>query len=169
MRRPLVPILLLAAAAAVAALPPALIPFRLRDQHGALHTDRRFAGAPLLVGWGDRRGSDFLKQWSPLLSDSLETELRGYRLRRLDVGHLEGAPFFVKGKIKDTFRRDWPQPVLLDWEGVFAAAYACPGDSCSLLLFDRTGALSRRWTVAAPDSAALARVLAAARAAAARP
>ena len=144
-------ILLLAAQTGAEVSSSTLVPFQLKDQHEALHTEARFSGAPLVVLWGDRQGSKFMKRWSTLLADSLRMEVNGGELRRLDVAHTRGAPFFIKGRIRKAFRRDWPDPVLLDWEGIFAKAYGCPGDSCTIFLFDGQGALTRRWTVTDPD------------------
>ncbi|MBU8871561.1 MAG: hypothetical protein KOO60_11915 [Gemmatimonadales bacterium] len=143
-----------------------LVPFQIQDQHDALHTDRRFAGAALLAVWGDRKGSEFMKPWSLLLTNSLQSEIQGYRVRRLNVGHVEGAPFFVKGRIKNEFRQDWPEPILLDWSGLFDRTYDCADDSCTILLFDRRGELIRRWTVTDLEPGSLDRILEASRQAA---
>ena len=130
---------------------PTLIPFTIKDQHGAHHTERRFADSALLAVWADRRGSDFMMKWCSLLTDSLRTEIADAELRRIDLAHTKGAPFFVKGRIRDRFRRDFPDPVLLDWKGIFAKTYACAADSCTILLFDDQGKLARRWTVGDPN------------------
>ncbi len=164
--------LLLAVCLATAAAPAApatgtLIPFRLKDQHDRLLTDARFGHAALLVLWGDRKGSEAMDAWAPLLADSLAAPVDAYRLRLLQVAHGQGAPFFVKGKIKRKFAAPGRGPVLMDWDGIFARAYGCAPDSCTVLLFGADGRLRARWTEAAPDSAAVARVLAAARSAAA--
>ncbi len=143
-----------------------LIRFRIKDQHNAIHTDSRFTGAPLLTVWGDRKGATHMKYWSPSLTDSLSSELESFRLCRLDIGHVKGAPFFVKGRIKKSFRRDWQNPVLLDWKGVFAKAYECPDDSCTIMLFNRENILTKRWVVAAPDSTTMRIILEATRKAA---
>jgi len=137
-----------------------LIPFRIQDQFDHLHTHMRYGGRPLLVVWVDRAGNDFREAWTDALGDSLSTELARYRLRELEVAHVKGVPFFVKGKVKGAFG---DEPVLMDWEGEFAAAYRPVADHVNLLLFDAEGDLTRQWAVTAPDSAILGEVLAAAR------
>jgi hypothetical protein len=149
----------------MAAAPPGLIPFRIKDQHDRLHTDARYRHAPLLVVWGDRKGSEYMAAWTTALADSLARPLARYRIRLLEVAHGKGAPFFVKGKIKGSFRDDGRGPVLMDWDGAFARAYACREDSCNVLLFDGESGFARGWVVAGRDGAELAAILDAARAA----
>ncbi|MFN2370825.1 MAG: hypothetical protein ABR506_06670 [Candidatus Krumholzibacteriia bacterium] len=153
-------------AAVAAAAAGDLVPFRLQDQRGRLHTDARYRHAALVVLWGDRRGAPAMDAWTPRLAEALAGPVAGYRLRILEVAHGQGAPFFIKGKIRGKFADPGRGPVLMDWDGLFARTYACVADSCTVLLFDPAGGLLRRWTVAAPDSARLAEVTAAARRAA---
>lgn len=129
----------------------ALIEFHIDDQRGGRHTAAGFTGRPLLVLWGDRKGIEFMKGWSPLLTYFLAAIPDSTRPERLDVAHTRGAPFFVKGKIKKRMRNEWDGPVLLDWEGRFREAYGCPADSCTALLFDAVGRLVERWTIGEPD------------------
>lgn len=140
-----------------------LITFRVKDQFDALHTDARYRRIPLLALWGDRTGSAFMNDWNSILCDSLVGELCGYRLRTVQVAHVKGAPFFVKGKVKGVIRDRGKAPVLMDWGGEFRKAYACREDHCNLLLFDRESQLVATWTVTGVDAALLAEILAAVR------
>jgi hypothetical protein len=136
-----------------------LITFRLKDQFDRLHTYGRYRRAALLVIWGDRQGSEHLPAWHRVLTDSLADRLAGYHLRLLPVAHTQGAPFFIKGKIKQNFRDRMTAPVLLDWDGEFRSAYNPVQDRCNLFLFDETGDWVRMWTVSAPDSGSLPDIL----------
>jgi len=140
-----------------------LITFRIKDQFDALHTDARYRWMPLLALWGDRAGSTYLNDWNTVVCDSLAGELRGYRLRKVQVAHVKGAPFFVKGKVKGVIRDRGKAPVLMDWAGEFSRAYACRGDHCNVLLFDRESRLVATWTATGVDAALLAEILAVAR------
>lgn len=131
----------------------ALVPFRIKDQHDRLHTDARYRGAPLVVVWGDREGAEVMNRWGPALADSLAPLLAGYRLRLVEVAHGKGAPFFIKGKIKGSFRGEGRGPVLMDWDGVFARAYAPEDDRGHAWLFGADGALLGTWSAAMPDTA----------------
>ncbi len=153
---PLAAILLAAACALAATAEEAvreLVPFRIKDQHDHLHTDARYRGAPLLVLWGDREGAKVMNSWGPALADSLAPALKGYRLRLLEVAHGKGAPFFIKGKIKGSFRTEGRGPVLMDWDGLFARTYDPVKDHGHAWLFDAEGVLRRSWSAAPPDTA----------------
>jgi len=124
-----------------------LIPFKLKDQFETLHTDARYRRAVLVVTWGDRDAKDYLVPWRTVLEDSLTTEIQSYRLRTLGVAHTKGVPFFIRGKLKGVFREQYRWPILLDWDGDFAKAFACTEKSCNLLVFDVEGSFVRCWSV----------------------
>jgi len=141
-----------------------LISFRIKDQFDYLHTDGRYRNSVLLITWADRKGSEYLGDWNRALADSLGEEVRTYRLRMLSVAHVKGVPFFIKGKIKNSFKQDTDKPVLLDWGGEFAEAYTCQPDHCNLLIFDRSGLFVASYAVTAVDSSFRAEVVAEVRA-----
>lgn len=147
-------------AAALAALAqPARIELRGEDQHDRDIEVERYSDRPLLLLWGDRKGSGFMLAWNRALAAQPGTPAAADTgLARLDVAHVRGAPFFVKGRIKKRFRRDWDSPVMMDWKGRLQETYACVGDSCTVLLFDRDGRLQRRWTVGAVSDSVLAEI-----------
>lgn len=146
--------LALAAAAAGLAAETSLIEWEGKDQHDRPLAAAHYQGRPLLVLWGDRKGSEYMLAWSRALSDSTASSGPD----RLDVAHGRGAPFFVKGKIKKRFRRDDDRAVLMDWDGCFQEAYACAPDSGTVLLFGADGVLRRRWTVGAVGDSTLAAI-----------
>ena len=154
------PILLLAAVP-VTGEATTLIPFEIKDQFDRLHTDARYRGAVIVVTWGDRKGSTFMESWGPALKDTLATEIARYRLHHLEVAHVKGVPFFLKGRVKGHFTRDPAAPVLLDWEGDFDQAYDCTADHCNVLVFARDSSLTGRWAVAQLDTPILTEILAA--------
>ncbi|MFH1843030.1 MAG: hypothetical protein ABIF77_07455 [bacterium] len=125
----------------------ALIPFKLKDQFERLHTDARYRRSVLVVTWGDRDAKDYLVPWRTALEDSLAPEIQSYRLRTLGVAHTKGVPFFIKGKLKGVFREQYGWPILLDWDGDFARAFACTEKTCNLLVFDEKGAFVQCWSV----------------------
>jgi len=136
-----------------------LIEFKIKDQFDRLYTDRRFRGSPLVLVWGDRYGSEFSGLWGNALRDSLATEVRSYRLQIVEVAHLKGVPFFIKGKIKGSFPSDRDDWLLTDWGGAINAAYHCAPDSCNLLIFDAKGKLAQHQTVGAITEPELAATL----------
>lgn len=136
---------------------PRLLTIEGEDQHDRAMEPERYAGRPLLLLWGDRKGSEFMLAWSRALADA-PADPTAAAPARLDVAHTRGAPFFVKGRIKKRFRRDWSEPVLMDWDGRFARTYDCAEDSCTVLLFGADGRLTGRWTVAEVEPAVLAEI-----------
>jgi len=135
------------------------ISFKIKDQFDHLHTDARYRGSVILVTWADRKGSDYMENWGPVLDDSLAAEIQGFRVRHVDVAHVKGVPFFLKGKIKGYFSKDPEEWVLMDWDGEFDKAYDCTEDHSNVFVFARDGKLSGRWAVTAPNPAALAEML----------
>ena len=169
---PLVPgalLTLVALAVLAAPAPPAapaadghaddLIAFRLKNQYENLITDARYRGAPLVVSWADRNGSDHLDAWLPALRDTLVTELRGHRLRILDVADVAGVPFFIKGLVRSRMQESASGSVLLDWGGAFRKAYGCTPDHVNLILFDGESRLVAIYALAEYDSTLHAEVL----------
>ena len=57
----------------------------------------------VVVVSGDRKGSSFIEQWSPALEDSLAVQVKNFQVKFIPHAHLKGAPFFIKGAIKDKF------------------------------------------------------------------
>ncbi len=126
--------------------PKPLITFMIKDQFGKLHTSGYFRNSVVILVSGDRKGSSFIKEWSPVLADSLAAEVKSFRVKFIPHAHLGGAPFFMKGTIKGKFSKapdDW---VLMDWGGEFHKAYELAEDHCNIVVFDQDG--SRRIQVA---------------------
>ena len=63
--------LLLAIPVSAEVAPTPLIDFRLKDQFGKLHTSGSFQNSVAILVSGDKKGSTFIKEWSPILADSL--------------------------------------------------------------------------------------------------
>jgi hypothetical protein len=119
--------------------PAPLIDFRIKDQYGKLHTSGYFQDSVVVVVSGDRKGSTFIEQWSPALEDSLAAQVKSFRVKFIPHAHLKGAPFFIKGAIKDKFTQEGRGWVLMDWDGEFKKAYGLVEDHCSIVVFDPDG------------------------------
>ncbi len=111
--------LLVAAAFAVwlslarAAEPVRLESFTLSDQFGKTnHVD--FPGPrPVLLLVGDRRGSEQVDDWIPLLRKHW-----GHDFEILGLADVSAAPRFLRTRITEAIRKSRPQPILLDFEGL---------------------------------------------------
>jgi hypothetical protein len=126
-----------------------LIDFLIKDQMDVLHTSGYFRESVVVLISGDRTGSTFMDQWSPVFLDSLAAEVASYQVKFIPHADLKGAPSFLQGMIKGKFSEDPAEWVLLDWDGEFKEAYDLALDHCSIVVFDAQGA--RRIQVAVQE------------------
>ncbi len=127
--------------------PLQLIDFRIKDQFDKLHTSGSLQGVVAIVVSGDRKGSGYMGDWVPVLTDTLAAEVNSRRVKIVSHAHLKGVPFFLKKSIRGKFSEDEKNWVLMDWKGEFRQAYDLAEDHCSILVFDRTGARRRQLAV----------------------
>lgn len=142
---PLLAVLTFAAAVALADEPVPepvdhLIDFTVTDQFDAEHTQAEFTGKVMVLFWGDREGSQHIERWEKTVRRKLKRELADGSVEVRTVAHVQGAPGLIKGMIKDRFSREADEWALMDWDGVFAAAYAPTEKHCNILVFGRDGA-----------------------------
>jgi predicted transcriptional regulator len=140
-----------------------LIEFTILDQFDAEHTEADFAGKVMVVFWGDREGNEPIERWDRTLRRKLKRELAAGTVDLRTVAHTQGAPGFIKGMIKSSFSDDPEAWALMDWDGVFAAAYAPVEKQCNILVFGRQGALLTQVATTKLEQAVLDEVLAAVR------
>jgi hypothetical protein len=138
-------------AAAADAQQVEMIDFEIEDQLEQEHTKSDLLGTSTVVLCGDRHGSKFIDAWYDTLKATIEghPEIKGTKI--VELATLKGVPFFVKGKVKNSFPKNPDRPVLLDWKGKFAKAYDLEKDVCSILLFDARGRLVHREYVTEVD------------------
>ena len=140
--------------------PTPLIDFRIKDQFGKLHTNGYFRNSVAILVSGDRKGSEFIEEWSPVLADSLSAEIKSFRVKFIPHAHLQGAPFFMKGTIKGKFSQTPDGWVLMDWGGEFNKAYELKENHCSIVVFDQDGLRRIQVAVQEFNPAVFARLLA---------
>lgn len=119
--------------------PLPLIDFRIKDQMDVLHTSGYYRNSVVVLMSGDRHGSAFMDEWSPVFVDSLASEIVNYQVKFIPHAHLEGAPFFMRSMIKGKFSEDPAEWVLLDWDGEFNEVYDLTEDHCTIVVFDVEG------------------------------
>lgn len=130
-----------------------LIDFHMEDQFQQSHTGAEFAGQMVLMLWADRKGHQFVTPWVVAFREAMAPQVALGKVNVRGIGHVKGAPFFIKGRIRRRLSRDPNGWVLLDTEGAFRAAYQLPEDQVSLLLFDREHKLVWCQSVTELDSA----------------
>ncbi len=156
MKRIIVTVILLALAVAARAQTDRLIPFAVEDQFKQVHTEAELAGRAVALVWCDRGSRALSAAWADSLSAAFARGLPEDAWQVRVAAHTKGAPFFVKGRIRGSFSRDPANWALLDWKGVFRAAYHPVQDRITILLFGPRGELLDRWSGGGADAAVAA-------------
>jgi len=165
-RAVIVGLLLVSTAAAQAPAPAdTLVIFTMPDQFDVEHTATDLRGTTALVIWADRKGNDHRRRWVKTIARKLRRELTEGTVILHQVAHVQGVPGFVKGRVLDSFREEADGPVLMDWEGVFDAAYTPTADHVNVLVFDADGRLAHQAAATGLDQGVLDGILNAVRAA----
>ncbi len=108
--------------------------FELPDQFGTNHTVSFPRPNPTVLIVADRKGSEQIEAWVA----ALKGRYHG-RLTLIGVADVGGAPSWVHGLIRSSFRKKYPYPILLDWSGRLPAGLHCQKDSANVFLLDPTG------------------------------
>jgi len=116
--------------------------FTLNDQYDSASTLQAWRGEAVLIVAGDRHGNQYMSAYVRAVRARYE---RG-QLRVVQVAHLRGVPFFLKGSIRGRFRGTnadgtLKTPVLLDWGGVLARTYGFQESLTNVYLVDSRGVL----------------------------
>ncbi len=142
-------------AANVAAAPDHLINFQIEDQFKHEHSSEEFVGKIAVFVWTDRQSKDFSSAWVAALTDAMAASPPKFPWEVRRVSHTKGAPFFVKGRIRNSFAQDPDKWALLDWQGKFAEAYAPAKNRVTILVFGADGILLTRHTGTVVDPVAV--------------
>jgi len=108
--------------------------FEMPDQFGTNHALRFPRPQPMVLIVADRKGSEQIAGWVAALQGRY-----GSRLELMGVADVGGAPGWVHGVIRNSFRKKYPYPILLDWSGQLPAALHCQKDAANVFLLDRDG------------------------------
>jgi len=107
--------------------------FSLSDQNGLQYSLAAFAGHPVVLLASDKKGEDQNHQWGELVGKKY-----GDRVKIVGVADVRTVPFFLKGKIKNDFKKD-NNTILLDWDGVVFASYGFAQKVSNIALIDKNG------------------------------
>ncbi len=123
-----------AVAAAGQALIDAKAPdFSLSDQNGQQYSLAAFAGRPVVLLASDKKGEEQNYQWRELIGKKY-----GSRVRTVGVADARTVPFFLKGKIRNDFKKD-KNAILLDWDGILFTSYGLAKGVSNVVLIDGSG------------------------------
>lgn len=128
------------AAVLLICLPVALIgqgraeSFGLKDQNNKYVEVNFPSDRPVVLIFGDRKGSDQIDGWSkPIYSDFSDS------VYVFGIASLSGVPSYAQGLVRRLIKRQTAFPVLLDWGGKVSKTFGYPKDKALLVLLDRDG------------------------------
>lgn len=89
-----------------------LEPFTLSDQNEKVHVVRLPLRRLTLFTVANKQGAEEVSGWvNPVHA------LFGERMDIVGIADVSAAPRWLRGQVRRYFRRTYPHPVLLDWEG----------------------------------------------------
>jgi len=119
----------------------------LEDQFGRTHSISFPREKPCVLMIADRDAERQLDGWTgPIAKKS------GERVDIYGLADLTRTPHAFRAFIRDSFRKNYTRPVLLDWDGKVAANCAYPGKQALVLVINRKGVIRHRATGAADDA-----------------
>ncbi len=107
--------------------------FALSDQYDRQYSLQSFVGQPFVLLASDKKGSEQNHLWI----ESVEKKY-GKSVRIIGVADVRTVPFFLKGKIRNDFKKN-PNSILLDWEGTIFMAYGLSKGLPNVVLIDSNG------------------------------
>lgn len=110
--------------------------FSLADQFGKTHAVQFPRSRPLLLLVGDRKGSEQIDAWVPVLKEHV-----GARADILGLADVGGIPRFFRDRLTRAIQQKHHAPVLLDFERAVTHQLPCAKDTANVFLIDATGTL----------------------------
>lgn len=122
--------------------------FELKDQHDKPFSYRFPKTRLTILIFGDRQGSEQIEGWvRPLYQRYQE------RVEQHGIAVLSTVPNLMRGVVRGLFKRKAAYPILLDWDGEVARAYAYQSKKANLVLIDRQGFIVYRTVGPVTESA----------------
>ena len=112
--------------------------FTLQDQHEKTVSLKRYEGRIVVLIASDKEGSPQNAAWSKAIKDKYAD---GIALQ--GIADVSGVPFFLKGKIRNDFRKDG-ESILLDWKGEVFKGYSLTKGVSNVILIDKDGMIRHR-------------------------
>jgi AhpC/TSA family len=107
--------------------------FTLQDQYDRTVALRGLEGRVVVLLASDKEASAQNPAWQKAVLDRYRD-----RIIALGLADLRSVPFFLKGKIKDDFKKKEGR-ILLDWKGEVFTAYGLAKNVSNVILIDKRG------------------------------
>jgi predicted transcriptional regulator len=109
--------------------------FTLQDQFDRTFTLRWLEGRTVVLIASDKEGSAQNPAWMKAIREAY-----GDRLVVQGIADVRTVPFFLKGKIRNDFKKD-AESILLDWKGEVFTAYGLAPKVSNVVLIDKLGTI----------------------------
>jgi predicted transcriptional regulator len=112
--------------------------FTLQDQHVKTVSLRQFEGRVVVLIASDKEGSSQNPAWTRAIRDKYADEVIV-----LGIADVSSVPFFLKGKIRNDFKKEGDS-ILLDWKGEVFNAYNLTKGVSNVILIDKKSMIHYR-------------------------
>ena len=121
--------------------------FMLQNQHEKTVSLKQYEGRIVVLIASDKEGKAQNPAWKKVIREAY-----GDRLVVQGVADVSSVPFFLKGKIRNDFKKDG-ESILLDWEGEVFKVYSLTKGVSNVILIDKDGMIRHRSSgPAAPEA-----------------
>ncbi len=118
----------------------------LQDQFGAAQKLAFPATRVTVLTIADKKSAPQVDAWVKALDSRY-----GKRITIYGLADVHGAPGFMRGSIRNDFRKKYQHPVMLDWSGEVCRQLRHERGAAMILIFDREGAERGRFVGTATD------------------
>jgi len=112
--------------------------FTLQDQYDKMISLRQYEGHIVVLIASDKEGSAQNKAWAKAIREHYAD-----RVIVQGIADVSSVPFFMKGVIRNDFKRDG-ESILLDWKGEVFKAFGFTKSVANIVLIDRDGVIRHR-------------------------
>jgi hypothetical protein len=110
--------------------------FELVDQFGVAHRIAFPSERPVLITVADQKGAPAMEQWIGALKNRY-----GTNVTYVAIADTHGTPALMRPFIKAQFKKKYPHPVLLDWDGKISLQLSAKPNVPNIYLFSTMGDL----------------------------
>jgi cytochrome oxidase Cu insertion factor (SCO1/SenC/PrrC family) len=114
--------------------------FSLKDQYGRTFNLRDLEGQIIVLIVSDKEGESQNHLWGKKIKDRY-----GNKIIIIGIADLRKVPFFMKGKIKEDFKKD-ENSILLDWNGEVFNAYGMTENVSNIILINKKGHIKHMYS-----------------------